>query len=139
MQGSNVEIKQLKDITKNMTLLYVEDNRCLSKINMQLFKDIFVEVHLAEDGESGLEMYQCNRYDLVISDINLPKMNGLVMLKEILELNEQQPVIVVSAYSRVEYLSKLQELKIEHFLTKPVNSKNMISAIYQSVKKLEVV
>jgi YesN/AraC family two-component response regulator len=139
MQGSNVEIKQLKDITKNMTLLYVEDNRCLSKINMQLFKDIFVEVHLAEDGKSGLQMYQNNRYDLVISDINLPKMNGLVMLKEILEINEQQPVIVVSAYSRVEYLSKLQELKIEHFLTKPVNSKNMISAIYQSVKKLEVV
>jgi YesN/AraC family two-component response regulator len=139
MQGSKVEIKQLKDITKNMTLLYVEDNRCLSKINMQLFKDIFVEVHLAEDGKSGLQMYQNNRYDLVISDINLPKMNGLVMLKEILEINEQQPVIVVSAYSRVEYLSKLQELKIEHFLTKPVNSKNMISAIYQSVKKLEVV
>jgi len=134
-----VEIRQLKDITKNMTLLYVEDNKCLSKINMQLFKDIFVEVDLAEDGESGLEMYQRNRYDLVISDINLPRMNGLVMLKEILDLNKQQPVIVVSAYSRVEYLSKLQDLKIEHFLTKPVNSKNMISAIYQSVKNLEVV
>lgn len=134
-----MEIKQLKDITKNMTLLYVEDNRCLSKVNMQLFEDIFIEVNLAEDGESGLDMYQSNHYDLVISDINLPKMNGLVMLKEILELNEQQPVIVVSAYSRVEYLSKLQDLKIEHFLTKPVNSKNMISAIYQSVKKLEVV
>jgi len=134
-----VEIKQLKDITKNMTLLYVEDNKCLSKINMQLFKDIFVEVHLAEDGKSGLQMYKSNHYDLVISDINLPKMNGLVMLKEILNLNKHQPVIVVSAYSRVEYLSKLQDLKIEHFLTKPVNSKNMISAIYQSVKKLEVV
>ncbi len=133
-----MEIKQLK-ITKNMSLLYVEDNRYLSKANMQLFEDIFLQVDLAEDGKSALGLYQKNEYDLVIADINLPKMNGLVMLKSILDDNATQPVIVVSAYSEVEYLSKIQELKIEHFLTKPVNSKNMISSIYKSVKKLEVV
>ena len=66
-------------------------------------------------------------------------MNGLMMLESVLEHNSDQPVIVVSAYSKVEYLSKLEELKIEYFLTKPVNSKNMISSIYQSVKNLEVV
>ncbi len=134
-----MEIKQLKNITKNMSLLYVEDNRYLSKANMQLFEDIFLQVDLAEDGKSALGLYQKNEYDLVIADINLPKMNGLVMLKSILDDNATQPVIVVSAYSEVEYLSKIQELKIEHFLTKPVNSKNMISSIYKSVKKLEVV
>lgn len=138
-QGSNVEIKQLKNITKNMSLLYVEDNKFLSRANMQLFEDIFLQVDLAEDGKSGLDLYQKNAYDLVIADINLPKMNGLVMLKNILNYNANQPVIVVSAYSEIEYLSKLQELKIEYFLTKPVNSKKIISSIYQSVKKLEVV
>ncbi len=134
-----MEIKQLKNITKNMSLLYVEDNKYLSKANMQLFEDIFLQVDLAEDGKSGLGLYQKNGYDLVIADINLPKMNGLIMLESILEHNSDQPVIVVSAYSKVEYLSKLEELKIEYFLTKPVNSKNMISSIYQSVKNLEVV
>ncbi|HIP59765.1 MAG TPA: response regulator [Campylobacterales bacterium] len=134
-----MEIKQLKNITKNMSLLYVEDNKFLSRANMQLFEDIFLQVDLAEDGKSGLDLYQKNAYDLVIADINLPKMNGLVMLKNILNYNANQPVIVVSAYSEIEYLSKLQELKIEYFLTKPVNSKKIISSIYQSVKKLEVV
>jgi YesN/AraC family two-component response regulator len=134
-----VDIRQLKDITKNMTLLYVEDNVCLSKVNMQLFEDIFLEVDLAEDGKQGLELYNKKEYDLVISDINLPKMNGLIMLKNILKNNSTQPIIVVSAYSEVEYLSRLQELKIEHFLTKPVCSKNMISSIYQSIRNLEAV
>ena len=134
-----MEIKQLKNVTKNMSLLYVEDNRYLSKANMQLFEDIFLQVDLAEDGKSGLGLYQKNSYDLVIADINLPKMNGLIMLETILNINANQPVIVVSAYSEIEYLSKLQELKIEYFLTKPVNSKKIISSIYQSIKKLEVV
>ena len=134
-----MEIKQLKNITKNMSLLYVEDNKFLSRANMQLFEDIFLQVDLAEDGKGGLCLYQKNDYDLVIADINLPKMNGLVMLKSILDQNCDQPVIVVSAYSEAEHLSKIQELKIKHFLRKPVNSKKMISSIYKSVKKLEVV
>ena len=134
-----MDVRELKSLTKNMNLLYVEDNRYLSRANMQLFEDIFSHVDLAEDGKSGLELYEQNSYDLVISDINLPKMNGLVMLKSILDLKSDQSVIVISAYSKVDYLSKLESLKIEHFLTKPVNSKNIISSIYKSIKKLEVV
>lgn len=133
-----MDIKQLKNITKNMNLLYVEDNRYLSKENMQLFEDIFLHVDLAEDGKNGFDLYGKGDYDLVIADINLPKMNGLEMLKRILEGNTNQAVIVVSAYSEVEYLSKMQELNIEYFLRKPVNSKMMITAIYKSVQNLEM-
>jgi YesN/AraC family two-component response regulator len=139
MQGSNVDIRELKNITSNMSLLYVEDNSCVSRVNMQLFEDIFEQVDLAEDGESGFTMYKDKYYDLVISDINLPKMNGLEMLKKILLLNPKQSAIVVSAYEKAEYISQIEELKIKYFLTKPVNSKKMISTIYESVKKLEVV
>ena len=134
-----MDVRELKSLTKNMSLLYVEDNGCLSKANMQLFEDIFLEVDLADDGALGFELYQKKEYDLVISDINLPKMNGLIMLENILKGNSTQPIIVVSAYSKAEYLSRLQELKIEHFLTKPVCSKNMISSIYQSIRNLEAV
>ena len=134
-----MDIRELKEITKDMSLLYVEDNRELSRANMQLFEDIFMHVDLAEDGECGLKLYQDKEYDLVITDINMPKMNGLVMLKHILELNSEQAVIAMSAYSEIEYISKTKELKIEHFLTKPVNSKSMISSIHKSVIKVGVV
>ena len=133
-----MEIKQLKNITKNLSLLYVEDNRYLSKANMQLFEEIFLHVDLAEDGKMGLELYDQNEYDLIISDINLPRMNGLTMLKNIFKDNAKQPTIVVSAYSEVEYLSKLQELKIEHFLTKPVSSKNMNNDLLISTNESKI-
>ncbi len=137
-KGSKVDIRELKNITKNLNLLYVEDNVCLSKIKTELFEDIFKLTVLAEDGDIGLEKYRENHFDLVITDINLPKLNGLKMLEEIFKIDKNQSVVVISAYSEVEYLSKLQELDIKHFLTKPAKSKDILSAIYESVKCLEV-
>ncbi len=134
-----MDIKQLKNITKDMTLLYVENNRDLSRINMDLFEDIFAKVDLAIDGHSGLELYSKNSYDLVISDINLPKINGLSMLKTIFSKDSEQSVIVVSTFSEYEYFEKLNELGIKHFLSKPISSKNMIRTIYESVKKEEFI
>jgi len=134
-----VDIKELKDITKNLSLLYVEDNSCLSKIKTELFEDIFKLTVLAEDGDIGLEKYKQAHYDLVITDINLPKLNGLKMVEEIFKIDSKQSVVVISAYSEVEYLSKIQELNIKHFLTKPAKSKDILNAIYESVKSLEVI
>jgi YesN/AraC family two-component response regulator len=134
-----VDIRELKELVKNMSLLYVEDNKDLSYANMQLFEDIFMHVDLAEDGKSALNLYREKEYDLVITDINMPKMNGLVMLKNIREINNTQAAIVVSAFSEVEYLSKMKELQINHFLTKPINSKHMINTIYRSIKDVETV
>ena len=133
-----MDIRELKELVKNMRLLYVEDNKDLSRANMQLFEDIFMHVDLAEDGQSGFKLYQEKDYDLVITDINMPKMNGLVMLKNMREIKHNQVAIVVSAFSEIEYLASMQELKIDHFLTKPINSKHMIEAIYKSIKDLEV-
>ncbi len=134
-----MDIKELKDITKNLSLLYVEDNSCLSKIKTELFEDIFKLTVLAEDGDIGLEKYKQAHYDLVITDINLPKLNGLKMVEEIFKIDSKQSVVVISAYSEVEYLSKIQELNIKHFLTKPAKSKDILNAIYESVKSLEVI
>lgn len=134
-----MDIRELKNITKNLSLLYVEDNSCLSKIKIELFEDIFKLTVLAEDGDIGLEKYKQAHYDLVITDINLPKLNGLKMVEEIFKIDSKQSVVVISAYSEVEYLSKVQELNIKHFLTKPAKSKDVLNAIYQSVKSLEVV
>ena len=67
----------------------------------------------------------------------MPKMNGLVMLKNIKDINHKQAAIVISAFSEIEYLEKMQDLQINHFLTKPVNSKHMINAIHKGIKDVE--
>lgn len=128
-----VDIKQLQDFTKELSLIYVEDNAHVRKVHKEVFDEFFNVVDVAGNGQVGLDMYMNNGYDLVISDINLPKMNGLQMISEIVKVNPDQPVIVMSAYSEVEYMSTLQSLNVRFFLKKPVETKRLLTTICQSV------
>ncbi len=127
-----MNIKELKEKTKSVTLLYVEDNEQLKDIKLEMFSDIFQKVVYAKDGYEGLMKYQEESFDLIITDINMPGMNGLDMIEKIQKINPSQEVIVLSAYAEVEYLSKLSKLNIACFLTKPVDIKKMMSKIYES-------
>lgn len=129
-----MNIKTLKERTKDLTLLYVEDNEQLSSVKLDMFKDIFKKVVHAENGYEGLLKYQEERFDLIITDINMPVMDGLDMVEKIQKTNANQKVIVLSAYTEFEYLSKLAKLDILCFLTKPVNTKKMLEKIYESTK-----
>ncbi len=132
-----MDIKKLKSITKKLNVIYIEDSRCVSKISMELFEDIFNRVDLAEDGMSALKKYKSSKYDLVICDINLPKINGLEVIKKILKIDENQAIVIISAYSELEYFSIMQEMNIKYFLKKPVNSKSLFKTIYKSIEHLE--
>jgi len=131
-------IKKLEKITNKMSLLYVDDNQELCDVNMVFFKDIFQNVDFALNGEEALALYDKKQYDLVITDINMPKLNGFSLIKEIYKNNPFQVVIVVSAYSEVEYLSQLNDLKVDYFLVKPVDTKKIIEKIYECVTIKEV-
>jgi len=132
-----LDIKKLKSITKKLNAIYIEDSRCVSKVSMELFEDIFNRVDLAEDGLSALKKYKNSKYDLVLSDINLPKMNGLEVIKKILTIDDKQAIVIISAYSEIEYFSIMQEMNIKYFLKKPVNSKSLFKTIYESIEHLE--
>jgi YesN/AraC family two-component response regulator len=127
-----MNIKELKEKTKSVTLLYVEDNEQLKDIKLEMFNDIFQKVVYAKDGYEALVKYQEERFDLIITDINMPGMNGLDMIEKIQKINPSQEVIVLSAYAEVEYLSKLSKLNIACFLTKPVDIKKMLRKISES-------
>ena len=127
-----MNIKELKEKAKSVTLLYVEDNEQLKDIKLDMFNDIFQKVVYAKDGYEGLMKYQEESFDLIITDINMPGMNGLDMIEKIQKINPDQEVIVISAYAEIEYLSKLSKLNIACFLTKPVDIKKMVSKISES-------
>ncbi|MCD4667008.1 MAG: EAL domain-containing protein, partial [Sulfurimonas sp.] len=82
-------------------------------------------------GEEGLELYSKGKYDLVLSDINMPKMNGIEMSKAILQENPNQAIIINSAYNEAEYLLELFNAGIEYYILKPVNIKQLNKIIYK--------
>lgn len=129
-------IKKLEQIARNMRLLYVDDNKALCETYSSFFKDIFEEVDYALDGEDALSLYRKEKYELVITDINMPRMNGFTLIKEIKKINPHQPLMIVSAYSEIAYLSKLNQCNANYFLVKPVDRKELMEKVYNCLDKM---
>ncbi len=129
-----MDVKDLRTKTLNKSLLYVEDNDSLRSLKIDIFKEIFERVEYAVNGEEGLDKYKRDNFDLVITDINMPIMDGLDMIEAINTLNDLQPIIILSAYSEKEYISRLKNLRFHSFLSKPIEIKKLINSIDSSLE-----
>lgn len=89
--------------TNSLNLLYIEDNIESLEITKELFQSIFTNIITATDGSNGLNKFQKNKLDLVITDINLPKISVIEIIEEIRKINKNIPVLVLSAYSESIY------------------------------------
>lgn len=134
---NKIKITKTIEITNKFKVLYVEDNIESSTQALKLFDNYFAHIDVAYDGKIGLEMYkniflETNRYyDLVISDIEMPNLDGITMSKEIYTLNKNQHIIIVSAYSDKKYLIDLINIGIDGFLQKPLSFDQILEAFFQ--------
>ena len=80
--------EKLAEISKNLSLLYVEDSNGLRHQAEKIFKRFFSNVVSASDGEEGYKLFRENPYDIVITDIKMPKIDGLELIKLIRDINE---------------------------------------------------
>ena len=133
-----IDLDEVIKLSKNLTVLYVEDDSLILEKTSQLLETIFYSVDVATNGEEGMEAYQNKKYDLVITDIKMPKKDGRDLIKFIKELNENQPIIVTSAYNDSNRLMELIELGIDSFLLKPISSKTFFKTLSTQVKKINL-
>lgn len=132
----------LEKYAKNITLLFVEDDEVIRKEINDLLSDIFCQVDLAVDGEDGIKKYQNyhqingKHYDLVITDIKMPKINGIELTRMIYEQNDNQPLIVLSAHDESKYLIELINMGISQFIQKPLEINNFVQIIYKISKDI---
>ena len=115
------DLKQLKSVAKGFSILYVEDNDKLRENAEKLLKKIFDTVHVAIDGKDGLDLFKEYRPAIVITDINMPNMDGMTLSKHINEIAPCTRIIIMSAFDDKEHLFTAIELGIFRFLKKPVN------------------
>jgi len=124
-----MNLQQLKEITQNLSVLYVEDDKVIMKqIKSFLFK-LFGRVDIALNGEDGLIKFKDNKYDLIITDITMPVMNGIEMIKEIKAINDNQSIIAMSSHSKPEYTVPLINLGVDRFILKPFEIKLFLAVL----------
>jgi CheY-like chemotaxis protein len=116
-------------------ILLVEDNEMLAEMFPELLESLGYEVELARDGQEGLDLYQANRekYDLVITDQTMPRMNGDKLIRAIFELDPEQPVILCTGYSDVVDRENVLAMGVKSFLNKPLTLDEIRQAIQEAL------
>ncbi|MGM0622885.1 MAG: GGDEF/HDGYP domain-containing response regulator [Campylobacterota bacterium] len=125
------DIKSLQKVAKYFTVLYVEDDVTLNNQLQKYFMKLFKKVTVAYDGKEGLKLYQTQRFDIVITDIKMPKLDGLQMLKQIKTLHEIQRTVIVSAHSEADYFLEAIKLGVDGYILKPIDYAQINDALYK--------
>ncbi len=126
-----MEIEKLKETT----ILYCEDETELHNVTVSLLSRIAKTVLAARDGEEGLRLYREHQHeiDMVITDIGMPKMNGLEMTRQIKEMTPFIPVIVTTAYSSTDHLFEAIDIHVDKYVLKPLDTRKLVEAMIQSL------
>ena len=138
-------MQDLKDIIKNtkeLKLLYVEDNEGARNATINILNEFFDDIIVAVDGKEGLQKFKDNRIDLIITDINMPNMSGLEMLKRIKEIKGDVISLIFSSYNEANFFVDSIKLGVEGYLLKPIDVEqllSMLSKVTQKTKALKEV
>ena len=121
---------------KTITILYVEDEVDLRENIILTFNKLFKKVHIAVDGQDGLEKFKefKDDIDVIVSDINMPNKNGFEMANDI-RMIANTPIIITTAYSDEENLTKALNMHIDKYIKKPMKLKDLAESILKLVLK----
>lgn len=117
-------------------ILFVEDEQAIRENYVTYLKMFFSEVYEAEDGEKAYELYKLEKPDIMIIDINIPKLNGLDLLEKIRENDYSTKAIILTAHTDKSFLLKAVELKLTKYLVKPVTRKDLKEALTLTIDEL---
>lgn len=114
-------IFRIKELAKDKSILYVEDSKTIQKQIFIFLNKLFKNVYQAYDGYEGFKKYKELIPDIILTDLNMPMMSGLDMIKEIKEIDSSAKVIILSAHGDVDNLSEAVKLGINNFVSKPID------------------
>lgn len=137
-----MNFKELLSDTKKLSILFVEDHDELRENTREILNKFFENAHSAANGEEALKQYidfyakESKYYDIVLSDIQMPWMDGVELVERIYSINPHQAIIMLSAHDDAKYLIPLINLKVEQFIKKPIDYQDLLSALQKTTKKL---
>lgn len=119
------------------SLLYIEDESFIREMVVEYLSDYFVTIYEATNGKEALEIYTEKKPDIIITDIEMPHMNGLEFSTQIRKQNSDIPIIITTAYTTTSYLLHAVELRLIKYLIKPIEEDKLEEALAICFEQLE--
>ncbi|PHR57085.1 MAG: hypothetical protein COA44_06755 [Arcobacter sp.] len=124
------------NLYKDMTILIVDDDKTTLHLFEMFLQDIFNSVVLAKNGKEGLECFQKQNFDLLITDYNMPIMNGIEFISSIRKINKTIPIIFVTESEEYEVYQEALNLNVTHSLTKPITQEAIKSVLNETIEPI---
>ena len=121
----------------DISVLYVEDEDPTREAVHQLLQERFREVFVARNGVEGLEQFRKKNPDLLVTDIMMPVMDGLKMVRKIRERNKDVPIIVTTAYSETSYMIDAIDASVDQFVIKPLELNKLFASMEKCAELIE--
>lgn len=133
------DIKEVSKLTKEFNVLYVEDDDDSREQTATILGLFFNKVLIAKDGKEGLNLFaqNLNDIDLVITDIEMPHLSGIDMLREIKKLNNRCRSLITTAYNEIKYYAEAIEVGVDGFIIKPISETTFVAVMRKIAELLE--
>lgn len=138
------KLKKIINITKNLNVLYIEDNSDVRSQTIKMLNIFFDDIQVATNGREGLNLFKANNkyesssFDLIITDIEMPVTDGITMINEIREFDKELPILIFSAHSNTEYFLKTIDAGIDGYILKPYSIEQISNALAKIIEKEKI-
>lgn len=126
------------DIKNEMRILYVEDQADVRQLTLKILSRRYKNISTAEHGREGLKIFNEQSPSIVITDVKMPVIDGLSMIREIKAVNKNVKIILTTAHSDLDYFVQAIELGIDHYILKPIDVENLYVAIEKCIYQLNI-
>ncbi|WP_419764344.1 MAG: response regulator transcription factor [Arcobacter sp.] len=121
---------------KSKTVLFAEDDIIIKSQITEVLEMLFKKVFSVDNGEKAYEVYAEKFPDMIISDIKMPKMDGLSLVEKIRQHDYNIPIVLLTNFNEKEYLSKAVNLSVDGYIIKPIEFNTLTQTITKAMKRV---
>jgi diguanylate cyclase (GGDEF)-like protein len=128
----------LMQSTKRLKVLYIEDDKSARDSTLKFLETLFLKIDTAQDGEEGYHKYKNTKYDIILTDINMPKLNGIELIEKIRVNDASIPILILSAHDDREYFVQSIKHGVDGYILKPIEMEQFFVIISKVVKRIDL-